>query len=82
MKKSLETVPLIEMWTNPCPGGAAFYRLAHIRPFANQLSHRNEKVGQNVQIVRKNGHFIILGRNVTAKLDKICGQNVTDFRLH
>ncbi len=67
---SQETDSLFEMWTSPCLGGAAFYRQAHLRPFADQLSHRNENVGQNVKIFRKNGHFIICRRNVTAKLDK------------
>jgi hypothetical protein len=70
MKNSQETVFLIEMWPNPCLSGAAFYHQAHLRAFADQLSHRNEKVGQNVQIFRKNGHFIMCRRNVTAKLEK------------
>jgi hypothetical protein len=39
----------------------------------------NVKVDTNL---RKNRPFIKLGRNVTAKLDKIQGQNVTDFRIN
>jgi hypothetical protein len=38
IKKSQETVPICKMWTDSCLGGAVFYRQAHIRAFANQLS--------------------------------------------
>jgi hypothetical protein len=38
-KNYKETVPLIEMWTNPCLGGTVFYRQTHIWPFVDQLSH-------------------------------------------
>ncbi len=37
------------------------------------------KVGQNILIWQKNGHFITLGQNVTAKLDKRYGDKMSQI---
>jgi hypothetical protein len=44
------------------------YRQAYTRLFENLLSH--VRVSKNSWIFQKNGPFITLERNVTAKLDK------------
>jgi hypothetical protein len=42
IQKSHETVPLRDMWTNPCLSGAVFYCQAHTRPFEDQLSRKDK----------------------------------------